>query len=197
MKSTIIFSLLPFTALANPLVATRQLERAKFTRSIVFSGPGCPPGTIHPTFNADNEYVQITLDQHIATVGSGSGPNDHDKLCRISLFVTHREGQSTVNAKATLGGDVTIPAGSGITAHLHRSYVVARGGQFTPPDITLTQVAFNQVDTFRVSPNVVGPAQRVLEYVFEGRVRLQTVTTPSPNASLKLAIFNLDITNQA
>ncbi|KAK4185374.1 hypothetical protein QBC35DRAFT_534241 [Podospora australis] len=198
MKSTLILSLLPFTALATPLVA-RQDERAKFNGTIVSSGSGCPPGSVHPVFNPNNEYVQITLDSQIAQVGPGFGEADREKLCRISLFVTHREGRSTVNARATIGGDVTIPAASRITGTLHRTYVVATGGEYRPADLTFTDrnVAFNQVDAFTVSPNVVGPAQRVLEYVFEGSVRLQTSSQPSPSALLKQAILNLDISQQS
>lgn len=196
MKFAIVASLLSATALASPLEA-RQAGRATLTGQITnVHGNGCANSTrIIPEFVSDT-LVQITLLDQTAQIGPGIPESEREKVCSFTLKVSTPAGRKTVNAVATSIGEFFQPENTGAEGFLWRHHVygpasVTAERRFTGPG----SQSFIENDPVTVVTNL-NTAQTV-DYVFEGRVRLQRTNNQNAVATLRQSVYTLDIGNQS
>ncbi|KAK4642985.1 hypothetical protein QC762_402185 [Podospora pseudocomata] len=182
--------LLPATALAQGVV---------FTRQIIATGDGCNSATIRPVFSADNRSVEVTLDRFFAQL-----PIPRETFCSLDFRVTHPVGRSTVNAVATLIGDVSLPE-AGVSAFVQRNYVISPTtvgrptGETDPPALEFvgpTAVGFNEVDRFTYSQSFTATQDRTVSIKLnDARLRLQQST--GDEGFIRQSVFILDIHDQS
>ncbi|KAK0637351.1 hypothetical protein B0T17DRAFT_613951 [Bombardia bombarda] len=191
MKSTIISLILPALALANPLIATRQAERAKFTGAVTTSGAGCPAGSATATFSSGdflNETATITLSVYRVAVGPNVPSDQREKDCKVELPIHFPLGCTRVNFNSTLTGAYQLN-GDRVTGSYTRAYVLSpgqlQGGN--PPALTFPQPfpapAYIQQDGFVGTENIRNVNEQTVSFSLQGRLSLQNPASQSGELS--------------
>ncbi|KAK3369892.1 hypothetical protein B0H63DRAFT_551803 [Podospora didyma] len=204
MKFTTALALLPAAALANPL-ATRQVERAKFTGNFRSQGTGCPPGSVTVTFSGEgtfaNEFATAFLSANTVQVGPGIPDSQREKDCSIFLEVRLPLNRCTrINYGSTLNGPFRLDPG--VTGNLHRAYVLERATQVTgnnPPDLTFSSATpgpdFIQEDHPAGSYNIRNANEQNSSFSLQERMFLQKPNN-SVSGSLTNDVWAVSITDQ-
>ncbi|KAK4161160.1 hypothetical protein QBC43DRAFT_337549 [Cladorrhinum sp. PSN259] len=193
MKFTIITALLSATALANPLSA--RAPRAKFTgEAPQITGQGCPAGTVNVAYSNDNEVVTARFTRFTAAVSPAAPGAPREVDCSLTFRVRQPVGFRGVTASINSTG--TWFSGGGATGFIWRNHVFPNPTGRTTFENSISTVGGPTPWTYidRVVNTNTQTVEQIVEYKFEGRLRIQAST--GAVAVLDQNFYRLDITNQ-